>query len=360
MLSEDNSCFIIAEAGVCHDGSLDKAKLLVDIAKDSGADAVKFQTWITEELIIPNTKKADYQKERTSSNESQFDMIKNLELTYKDFEKLKRYCEEKNILFLSTPDEEKSAKFLIEELNLPIIKIGSGELTNIGFLKYVASYQKKIIISTGMSNIEQITDIQKKISKINNNLIFLHCTSEYPTKYEDANLNSMLTIREKTGGIVGYSDHTLGIECSLVAVSLGAKIIEKHFTHDPLADGPDHKFALSSSQLKELVLEIRKLEKIQNKKEYVKNKIGTKFYDLIRGSYDKIPTKTELKNKKVLQKSIVSSFNLEKGDTLTKNNTSMKRADGKGIRPEEIKKILGKKTKKSIQKNKIIVMEDLE
>jgi len=338
-IGANQPCFIIAEAGVNHDGDIQKALDLIDIAVEAGVDAVKFQTWITEELLTKNIQQADYQKKNTGKEESQYAMLKKLELSQSDFIELKNYCEKKDIIFLSTPDEEKSADFL-EQIGVPLFKIGSGELTNLPFLKYIALKNKPIILSTGMSNLEEIEKAVEVIVKSGNeSLILLHCTSEYPTSLSDVNLNAMITLKTNFSTIVGYSDHTIGNFASIVAASMDAKVIEKHFTYDKNALGPDHKCSLSPNELKNLVKEIRDVE-------------------MILGSFEKKPTKIEKNNLLLVRKSIVAKKALVQGDLIAENNVSMKRSSG-NIAPSELNAILGKKLKRNIDKDDPIMFDDL-
>jgi N,N'-diacetyllegionaminate synthase len=362
-VGKNQPILIIAEAGICHDGSLEKAKQLVDIAKEAGADVVKFQTWLTEELCLPDTEKAEYQKEQTGEEETQFDMIKKLELSYNEFEELKKYCDEKDIIFMSTPDEETSAKFLVDNIQVPAIKVGSGELTNLSYMKFLASFQKPMIVSTGMGTIEEVKEAKKMIDEQGNNQVaFLHCTTDYPAKYEDVNLNAMLTIQKELGTIIGYSDHTMGTYVPLVAAALGAKIIEKHFTYNRLAEGPDHKASLSPDQLKEMIDEIRALEKLPKEERivYAKNYMGESLFNLIAGSSEKKPTDREAKNKPIVQKSIVARTDLPEGTVLEEKHLVMKRADNRGIPANKYSELLGKKLKQNLKPNDIINFDMLE
>jgi N,N'-diacetyllegionaminate synthase len=362
-ISENQPILIIVEAGVCHDGDIEKAKKLVDIAKDCGADIVKFQTWLTEELCLPDTEKAEYQKEQTGEEETQFDMIKKLELSYDEFKELKDYCDKKEIIFMSTPDEEKSAKFLVNEIKVPALKVGSGELTNLQYMKFLASFNLPMIVSTGMGTVEEVKAAKEMIDEENNNkIIFLHCTTDYPAKYEDVNLNAMLTVKKELGTLVGYSDHTMGIYVPLVAAALGATVIEKHFTYNRLAEGPDHKASLSSDQLKEMIDEIRKLERLpeEERVNHVKKFMGEKLFNLIAGSFEKKPTEREAKNKPIVQKSIVVREDIPKGTVLEEKHLVMKRADAKGMPANKYKEILGKKLNKELKKDSLIDLEDLE
>ena len=340
LIGKNHRCFIIAEAGVNHNGDVLKAKNLIDIAKEAKVDAVKFQTWITEDLITKSVDKAEYQKKNTAIQESQFEMIKKLELSFKEFRELKKYADERNIIFLSTPDDEKSVDFL-EELEMPAYKIGSGELTNIFILKKIAKKGKPIILSTGMANLEEIQEAIDVIYKTGNKeLILLHCTSQYPTEYKDVNLRAMLTLKKKFNTIVGYSDHTMGILVPQLAVSLGAKVIEKHFTYDKNAIGPDHRCSLNPNELKDMVKIVRKVE-------------------LILGNSIKTSTNEELEVKKLVRKTIVAKENILKGTKLTEDMLTLKRSKG-NLEPKEIFTIIGKKTKKSIIKDEPIYLYDLE
>lgn len=314
--------FIIAEAGVNHNGDIKLAKQLVDIAVDAKADAVKFQTWKTELIVAKDTKMADYQIENTGKVESQFDMLKRLELTYKDFEELKSYCDKKNILFLSTPDEEESANFLNTIQN--IFKVGSAELTNIPFLRHLASFKKDIILSTGMGTIDEIEIAMETLLKTGlekNQIVLLHVTTEYPTPMEDVNLKAMLSIKEKFGVRVGYSDHTLGIEVPIAAVALGAEVIEKHFTIDCNLQGPDHKASLCPDELKKMIIAIRNIE--------------TALGDGI-----KKPKSNEQKNIEIVRKCIIALQDIKKGEQFTTQNIGLRRASG-GLSPLQWDSVLG-------------------
>lgn len=339
LIGHGQPVFIIAEAGVNHDGSLEKAKRLVDIAHEAGVDAVKFQTWKTEALILQGTKKAAYQEEQTGSNESQFDMIKKLELPYRDFRELKAYCDKKGILFLSTPDEEESARFLNELV--PCFKIGSGELTNIFFLKCVAKLGKPIILSTGMGTVEECRKARDAIfSTGNKQLVMLHCTSDYPTPFSDVNLRAMETLDTEMNWdagpvLIGYSDHTEGISVPVVAAAQGAVVIEKHFTYDKNAAGPDHKASLSPDELKEMVKKIRETE-------------------TIRGSAEKKPTPREHETKKVVRKSLVAKVPIAAGEIITEEKITAKRADARGYTADRFDEVIGKRATKDLNIDEII------
>ena len=328
--------FIIAEAGVNHNGDIALAKRLVEIAASSGADAVKFQTWKTESLVTSSVEMAEYQVSNTQIKESQFDMLKRLELSYDDFKELKLYCEKNKILFLSTADEEESASFLNNLQD--IFKIGSGELTNTPFLKHVASFGKDVILSTGMANLgetEQAIGVLLSVGLTLAQITVLHATTAYPTSPKDVNLNAMLTLRNAFPGIkVGYSDHTLGIEISLAAVALGARVIEKHFTLSREMKGPDHAASIEPAELVSLVNGIRNVEKAL-------------------GSGWKAPTAQESENKKIVRKSIVAKEGISDGEMFTTKNLTVMRA-GKGISPDRWDDLIGTHATKSYIKGDVI------
>ena len=317
------SVFIIAEAGVNHNGSVDLAKKLIDAASISGADAVKFQTFKAENLVVKNTQKADYQKQTSDASESQFDMIKKLELDVDTHKELIDYCQEKNIMFLSTPFDHESID-LLSDLGLQTFKIPSGEITNLPYLRHIGSLGKQVILSTGMSNLKEVGDalnilINAGTSK--DNITVLHANTMYPTPMEDVNLNAMLTIQKEFGVDIGYSDHTLGIEVDIAAVAMGASCIEKHFTLDKTMDGPDHKASLEPEELKAMVSAIRNIEKAL-------------------GSSEKKPSPSETVNIDVVRKSIVASQSIKKGDRLSSKNITTKRP-GTGISPMKWDEIIG-------------------
>jgi len=304
--------FIIAEAGVNHNGDINLAKKLIDVASESKVDAVKFQTWKTECLVTKEAEQAQYQTENTNIKESQFDMLKRLELTYDEFRELKKYCDKKEIMFLSTADEVKSADFLNELQN--IFKIGSGELTNLPYLRHIGSFKKEVILSTGMGTLNEIGEalgILIKAGTKKENITILHANTQYPTPMNDVNLRAMRTIKDTFDVKIGYSDHTLGIEVDIAAVALGAKVIEKHFTLDNSMCGPDHKASLEPPALVKMVNAIRNIE-------------------LALGSYIKEPSKSEKPNIKIVRKSIVAKTNIKKGEIFTEYNLTIKRpATGK-------------------------------
>ena len=297
---------IIAEAGVNHNGKLDLALRLCDAAKESGADVVKFQTWKTENLITRNVDQADYQKTNTGKSESQFDMLKKLELSYGDFKEIKKHCDDIGIIFASTADEPESLDFLVS-LGIPFIKVGSGDIGNISFLRYMGSKKLPIILSTGMST---LADVDISINALKEggatDITVLHCTTNYPCPYEDVNLKAMITLRDAFHLPVGYSDHTIGKDVAVAAVALGAKVIEKHFTLDCNMEGPDHIASTEPQTFKELVNGIR----------IVENSLGTGI---------KAPTSAEKQISKVVTKRIVAKTYINVGEIFTSNNICIKR-----------------------------------
>ena len=326
--------FIIAEAGINHNGSIDLAKKLIDAAVQAKVDAVKFQTFISTKVIVRNAKKARYQIELTDPEESQLDMVKKLELSFAEFRELKKYCDSKSIMFLSTPFDLESIDFL-NELGIEIFKIPSGEITNYPYLKKIGKLNKKVILSTGMSYMKEINDaIQILRENGTRDITVLHCNTEYPTPMEDVNLNAMNTIKEKLNVEIGYSDHTIGIEVPIAAVAMGAKVIEKHFTLDKNMDGPDHKASLEPSELKEMVKAIRNIEKAM-------------------GNGIKSPSKSEIKNLNIARKSIVANRFIKKGEKFTEDNLTCKRPGG-GLSPMKWEVVIGEIAKKDFKEDEMI------
>jgi N,N'-diacetyllegionaminate synthase len=316
--------FIIAEAGVNHNGSIEIAKKLIDIASESGADAVKFQTFKAKNLLTKKAIKADYQKKTFENEETQYDMIKKLELDFESHSELIYYCKKKRIMFLSTPFDHESIN-LLDNLGLEIFKIPSGEITNLPYLRHIGKLKKKVILSTGMSNfieIESALNILIQSGTKKKDITILHANSQYPTPIEDVNLRAMVSIGKKFNINYGYSDHTLGIEVDIAAVALGASCIEKHFTLDKKMDGPDHKASLEPHELKNMVNAIRNIE-------------------VAFGSEIKKPTKSELPNITVARKSIVAKTKIKKGEIFTEDNLSIKRP-GNGISPMKWDDVIGK------------------
>lgn len=305
--------YIIAEAGVNHNGRLDFAFKLCDAAKEAGVDCVKFQTWQTEKIVTHSAEKASYQSENThDADEGQFEMLKKLELSYDDFRLIQDHCRKIGIDFLSTPDEEYSLAFLMDELCLSLLKVGSGEVTNIPYLRQIASYHKPVILSTGMATLAQVASAYDTLLEAGApSVALLHCTTNYPCPKDEVNLRAMHTMREAFKCKVGYSDHTMGIEVPIAAVAMGADIIEKHFTLDRNMEGPDHKASLEPQELKEMVAGIRNIE-------------------LALGDGIKRPNASEVEISKVVLKSIVAKAPIRKGEVLTSGNMTVKRA-GSGI-----------------------------
>ncbi|RRS31272.1 MAG: hypothetical protein P794_04280 [Epsilonproteobacteria bacterium (ex Lamellibrachia satsuma)] len=327
--------FIIAEAGVNHNGDINLAKKLIDVAVEAGVDAVKFQTWKTELLVTKEANQAEYQTENTGINESQFDMLKRLELSYDEFRELKNYCDIKNIMFLSTPDEFESANFLSELQE--IFKIGSGEVTNLPYLRHIGKLNKKVILSTGMADmgeIEDALDVLVAAGTNKENITVLHANTMYPTPMEDVNLKAMQTIGNTFDIAYGYSDHTLGIEVDIAAVAQGATVIEKHFTLDKTMEGPDHKASLEPDELKAMVKAIRNIE-------------------LALGSSVKKPSKSEKPNMEVARKSIVASCTIQKGEKFSEANLAVKRP-GNGINPMRWDEVVGTIAQKNYEVDELI------
>ena len=330
------SVFIIAEAGVNHNGSIDFAYNLIDVAVESGADAVKFQTFKAENLVSKTAQKAEYQKQITDASETQFDMIKKLELDFDTHKSLIKYCHKKDIMFLSTPFDHDSID-LLNELGLSIFKIPSGEITNLPYLRHIGALGKQIILSTGMSTLTEVGDaltVLVKAGSKKENITVLHANTMYPTPMEDVNLNVMKTIQKEFGVSVGYSDHTLGIEVDIAAVAMGASIIEKHFTLDKTMDGPDHKASLEPEELKTMVVAIRNIEKAL-------------------GGCEKKPSPSESINIDIVRKSIVASSSIPEGEILSEKNITIKRP-GNGISPMAWDKIIGTVATKDYQMDDLI------
>ncbi|MFX1318095.1 MAG: N-acetylneuraminate synthase [Promethearchaeota archaeon] len=331
--------YIIAEAGVNHNGDFKLAKQLVDSAKEIGADAVKFQTFKADDLVTSKAEMADYQKRHLKDGASQYEMIKRLELDYDDFRKLKKYCDEKGIQFLSTPHSPSAVGFL--DPLVPVFKIASGDLTNLPFLELVASCNKAIILSTGMATLDEVSEAVHVIrDKGVNQLVLMHCVSNYPASLETINLRAMLSLQKAFGVLVGYSDHTIGFEASVAAVALGACVIEKHFTLDNSLPGPDHKASMEPRQFAKLVRILRGIEKAL-------------------GDGVKKPTESEMKNREVARKSLIARMDIPKGSTITDKMIEIKRP-GTGIKPKHLKDVLGKKAKITIKREQILNWEMLE
>lgn len=303
-----DKCMIIAEAGVNHNGDLNTALKLCDAAKEAGADVVKFQTWKTESIITRTVAQAEYQQENTGIQESQFDMLKRLELSYDDFRKIKEHCDSIGIMFASTADEAESLDFLIS-IGIPFIKIGSGEIGNVSYLRYMGSKKIPVILSTGMSSLADIDiSVQALREGGTKDITLLHCTTSYPCTFENVNLNAMNTIRDAFKLPVGYSDHTLGSTVAIAAVAMGARVVEKHFTLDKNMEGPDHKASSTPDEFKEYVKSIRDIEAAM-------------------GSGEKTPTKVEKEISRVVLKRIVAKRPIIEGQIITENDICVKRND---------------------------------
>lgn len=352
--------YIIAEAGVNHNGSLEMAKQLIQVAKEAGADAVKFQTFKTESLVTKQATQADYQIENLGKATSQFDMLKKLELTYEEFKELQLFCEQEKIQFLSTPFDHESVDFLIDQLGVSTIKVSSGELTNSPFLHYIACKRRPIILSTGMATAQEIHEalafiayglstLQKPVSQervsafyqteeakmlLNTYVTLLHCTTEYPAPAHSINLNAMSTMKEIFKLNIGLSDHSEGIHIAFAAVGMGAQIIEKHFTLDKTLEGPDHVASLNPDELKNMISGIREIE-------------------LARGHGLKTPTVKEVENRIPARKSLIAKKNIELGEIFTKDNLTVKRP-GSGIAPSNYWSYIGKVATKAYAEDMLI------
>lgn len=329
---------IIAEAGVNHNGSLDIAKKLVDKAVEAGVDIIKFQTFKAENLVSKSAKQAEYQKKNigSSADDSQYNMLKKLELSEQDHQELMAYCKKKGIRFWSTAFDFDSIDYL-HSLNLGLWKIPSGEITNYPYIKKIAQYQEPVIISTGMCEMSDISAAMNVLLKNGiqkNQITILHCNTEYPTPYEDVNLLAMQQIKKVFDVAVGYSDHTIGIEVPIAAVALGASVIEKHFTLDRNMEGPDHKASLEPDELKDMVSAIRNIEKAL-------------------GNGKKAVSGSERKNIAIARKSIVAACSIQKGDVLTEKNLTVKRP-GTGISPMRWEEVIGTKAIKNFAEEEMI------
>lgn len=337
-----NKVYIIAEAGVNHNGDISLAKKLVSAAAKAGADAVKFQTFKAENIVSKTADKAAYQLEATDAEESQYEMLKKLELDIDAHHTLIAHCKQEGITFLSTPFDLESADEL-NQIGLNLFKIPSGELTNLPLLRKIASFQKRIILSTGMATLSEISDSVEVLEAggvDKNNITVLHCNTEYPTPMNDVNLRAMNHIKDELHVKVGYSDHTLGVEVPIAAVAMGAEIIEKHFTLDRKMEGPDHKASLEPDELAQMVQSIRNIE-------------------LALGKSSKEPTKSELKNIEIARKSIHALKDLKEGELISEDNITTRRP-GNGISPMKWDHIIGKKVVVDLQAGQIITPNDVE
>jgi len=338
-IASDRPCFIIAEAGVNHNGDAALAKQLVLAAKESGADAVKFQTFQAKHLVTSDAPQAEYQAKNSGKTESQFDMLKRLELPLEAFAELNRYCQELGIMFMSTAFDEDSSDFLAG-LGMPIFKIPSGELTNLPLLRHIARHGKPMIVSTGMGTLDEVAEAVETIrSAGNDDITVLHCVTDYPTPPDQVNLRAMHVIKEELNVPVGYSDHTMGIEASVIAVAAGAKVIEKHFTLDCSLPGPDHKASLEPGDLAEMVRSIRRVE-------------------VLLGSGQKRPNESELAVAKIVRRSVVAARDLKAGEVICKEMVQLRRP-GTGIEPARLPEVIGKKLVRAVAGGVVLSWEDM-
>lgn len=335
--SHKSGVFIIAEAGVNHNGDIEIAIKLVDAAVAAGADAIKFQTFVPEEIVTGTAEKAAYQKENVPGQETQLDMIRRLALSKDDFRTLKIYCDHKGIMFLSTPFDYQSVDFL-NELGVPLFKIPSGELVNDRFLRYVAARGKPLIISTGMATLGEVEEALEAVQSAGNcQITLLHCTSAYPTPYEEVNLQAMVTLRHAFGLPVGYSDHTPGIEVAIAAVAMGAAVIEKHFTLSRRMEGPDHKASLEPDELAAMVRAIRNVEKAV-------------------GDGRKRPTPAERDAMRAARRSLVAACKITAGEVITDDKLALKRP-GTGISPKMWSLVAGRRARVDIPADTVITWD---
>lgn len=334
LVGEGEPVFIVAEAGVNHNGNVDLAKQLIDAAKDAGADAVKFQVFKADKLIMRNTEKANYQKATADSKESQYELMKRLELTENNFKELADYANKKEIIFLASPYDQEGVD-LLYEIDVPAFKVASGEITNFPLLKHIANKGKPIILSTGMSTLGEVDEALRVIRDHGvEDIVLLHCITSYPTKIEDVNLTAMQMMKCAFKLPVGFSDHTLGMIMPIAAVALGAVVIEKHFTMNRNLSGPDHNASLEPYELRDMVTAIRNVERAL-------------------GDGIKRPTGNEEEIKKLARRSIIAGVDIPKGTVITEKMLDFKRP-GTGISPKYINMIVGKRAKKIIESNELI------
>jgi len=337
-IGKNNPVFIIAEAGVNHNGRLDLALKLINAAKKAGADAIKFQTFKAEDVVTTQGEMTEYQKKNIGKSESQLEMIKKFELR-RGWSKIAKYCKKKNIMFLSTPHGGFNSIDLLESLSVPAFKFGSGDLTSLPLLEYAARLNKPIILGTGMATLAEVKKSIQCIKKTGNKkIIALHCTTNYPCQLNEVNLKATQTMMKKLGVLIGYSDHTLGTQVPIMAATMNACIIEKHFTLSKKMSGPDHKASLEPKELKQMVDEIRNVE-------------------IILGKDIKRPVKNELKYIPLVRRSLVALKDIKKEEVLSKDNIGIKRP-GTGIKPKNYFNILGKRAKKNIKADKLIKKND--
>ncbi|MYM60763.1 N-acetylneuraminate synthase [Vibrio sp. OCN044] len=334
VISTSSATFVIAEAGVNHGGDMAVAKKLIDLASESGADAVKFQTFSADDLILDNVEKAPYQKKTTAVSESQMDMLRKLEVTKEQNVELKSYSQEKGIIFLTTPFDENSLE-QIDSLDLLAYKVASTDTTNLPFLKKIAKKGKPIFLSTGMTYLSEIELALRTIYKFNQNVVLLQCTANYPIRDEEANLKVIDTFKENFDVLVGYSDHSVGVGAAPFAIPMGAKVVEKHFTLDKSLEGPDHEASLSPEELKDFVSLVRRV-------------------DSYMGTAVKTPNLSETRTRASLQKCLVAACDIKQGDLFTEENIVAKRTGGIGISPIYSIDILGQIATRDFNTNDII------
>jgi len=340
LVGEGEPCFIIAEAGVNHNGDVNMAEKLIDAAKDAGADAVKFQTFKAESMVTRDAEKASYQKETTHRDESQYEMIKKLELTNRDFEELFAYAQKKGIVFLSSPFDEESVN-LLDKLGVPAFKVASGEITNFPLIRQIAKRGKPIVLSTGMSTLAEIDEALQFITGEGiGDIVLLHCITSYPAKVEVMNLKAMETLRHVFKLPVGLSDHTIGITIPIAAVALGACVIEKHFTLDRKLPGPDHRASLEPAKLRQMIKAIRDVESAM-------------------GDGIKKPSEQEEEIKKVTRRSIVAITDIPSGVVITKDMIGIKRP-GSGIEPRYLHEVVGSISKTRIERDETVTRDKLK
>lgn len=336
-LNQANSVYVIAEVGVNHNGSLQRALACIDQAAAAGADAVKFQTFVSEKLVTRQAQKAEYQTENTASTESQLEMLKKLELRFEDFVKLKNYCAQKGIDFLSTPFDEESAAFL-DSIGVEAFKIGSGDMNNIPFLHQLNRYRRPVLLSTGMADLAEVRESLDALSDCP--VILLHCTSDYPAPLKDVNLAAIRTLQQTFGRTTGYSDHTEGIEISLAAAAFGAQVIEKHFTLDRTLPGPDHKASLEPHELAHLVSSLRRLEQAW-------------------GDGVKRCMPSEADTRAVARKSVVAARKITAGKVLEPADLTVKRP-GTGLAPKHYYSLIGRTANRDMQEEELFSWDDVQ
>jgi N,N'-diacetyllegionaminate synthase len=337
VVSSKSRTFVIAEAGVNHGGNMEIAKKLIDLAVEAKTDAVKFQTFKTENLILSDIQKAPYQKDTTDAGESQYDMLKRLEVTREQNLELKQYCIDKGIIFLTTPFDEESLEEL-DELDLPAYKVASTDTTNLPFLKKIAKKGKPIFLSTGMSYLSEVRLALETIYEYNKDVVLLQCTANYPIQDNEANLAVINTYRNNFDILLGYSDHSIGVGAAPFAIPMGAKVVEKHFTLDKTDEGPDHAASLSPDELIDFVKTVRRV-------------------DAYMGSEIKEPSLSEHNTRKSLQKCMVASQNIKKGEFFSEDNIVAKRTGGVGISPIDYAGIIERKSNRNYKKNEVVSID---